>query len=163
MPSTSRLEEKMMSLTPRDVVARVFDALAKGDLGAAEQLFDPALRIHEPASLPYGGRHDGAAGFRRLFGRFAELYDDLAIPPSSIHDAGPFVVALTTLSGRVKATGSRIEMPLCEIFVVRGGRVMSITPFYWDTALTQLALSPSGNNVNAVVGAPWVVDIALPS
>lgn len=149
-----------MSLTPRDVVVRVFDALGKGDLTAAEQLFDPALRIHEPASLPYGGQYQGAAGLRQLFGRFAALYDDLAIPPSAIHDAGAFFVALTTLTGRAKATGARIEMPLCEIFVVRGGRVVSITPFYWDTALTRSALEPSGNTNDAVVAAPWVADTA---
>jgi uncharacterized protein len=152
-----------MPLNPRDVVGQVFDALANGDLSAAEQLFDPSLRIHEPASLPYGGQYEGTAGFRRLFGRFAELYDDLAILPSGIHDAGPFVVALTTMTGLVKATGARIQMPLCEIFVVRGGLVVSIAPFYWDTALTQLALGPLGNNVNAVVDAPWVVDTALPT
>jgi uncharacterized protein len=137
------------------IVEAIFTALGAGDLAAAAAHFHSDVVIHEPPSLPYGGVFKGHEGFLDLFQRLATCYDNLSISPSAIADAGPFVMALTTLNGRSRTTGAEISMPLCEVFVVRDGKIADIRPFYWDTAATVEVLRECGGGSAALIPHAW--------
>lgn len=136
------------------IVEQVFEALGRGDLAEATKHFDQRIRIYEPANLPYGGMYVGHAGFYALFKQLAETFDQLAIPPSAIADAGPAVIAMTTLRGTIKATGVSVEMPLNEVFVLKASRIVEIRPFYWDSAAITRAIKNDADT-GAVIHEPW--------
>jgi ketosteroid isomerase-like protein len=97
----------------KQIVESVFAALATGDMADAASHFDSNIRIQEAEkSLPYGGEYVGHQGFFSLFQKLANTFENLSIPPTTVVQAGPVVVALTTLNGISKATDVRISMPL---------------------------------------------------
>lgn len=145
-----------MTTSNADIVEQVFKLLGTGDLAGAATYFDPDICIYEPTGLPYGGKYVGHAGFYDLFRRLSDSFDELSIPPSAILDAGPAVIAMTTLHGIAKATGIAVHMPLNEVFVVREGRIIEIRPFYWDTAAVAQALNKD-SVANATIHDPWAV------
>jgi hypothetical protein len=120
---------------PAAVVAELAQRFRAGDADGARQLYDPGLRIEQPASLPHGGWHDGLDGMAAMATTFAEHWDR-TIDGAEILGAGDDrAVQLTTQTWTSKATGRSATVDVVELFRVVGGRIAEIRVFQQDTAL----------------------------
>jgi hypothetical protein len=118
-----------------------------GDAAGAFALFDPAIRIEQPASLPHGGAHLGHDGVARMGAAFAEHWtrtiDAPRIHGSGSHGTGSPVTQLTTQTWTAKSTGRAATVDVVELITVTDGLVTEIRVFQQDTHAL-LATLPGG-------------------
>lgn len=116
-------------------VRGIYEAFARGDLGAVLAAFTPETIIVEAPGTPYPGTFQGAAGMQALLGQLMAFFETIELRPSQFfHDEGDWVAAHLVLSARLRATGQPISMPLIELWKVVDGKVLEVRPYYWDTA-----------------------------
>lgn len=116
-----------------------------GDVDGAMQLYDPAIRIEQPASLPHGGWHEGLDGLAAMAATFAEHWDR-EIGEPRIVDAGDTAVQVTTQTWTAKATGRSATVDVVELFEVAHGRVTEIRVFQQDTHRLLETLEPDAGS-----------------
>lgn len=119
---------------PAAVVAEVARRFQAGDADGARELYAPALRIQQPASLPHGGWHDGLDGMAGMAAAFAEHWDRTIEGAEIVGAAGDRAVQLTTQTWTSKATGRAATVDVVELFRVVDGRITEIRVFQQDTA-----------------------------
>lgn len=123
-----------------DTVRAFLTASQQGDRDTMAVLLHPEAEVHEADSLPYAGRHRGLEGFLALVKIVFTSFRDTRVEIETLLGEGELVVVLATLSGRSKTSGQSFRMPVNEVWRLRDGRIISITPYYFDTArLNQLA------------------------
>ena len=111
-------------------LARRFQA---GDFDAAFQLYDPRIRIEQPASLPHGGVHEGHEGVRAMGAKFAEYWTRTISEPSRTACADGRVLQVTTQTWTAKSTGRSASMDVLELFSFSAGLISEIRVFQHDT------------------------------
>jgi ketosteroid isomerase-like protein len=125
-----------------EVVAELVRRFQAGDVDGAFALYDPAVRIEQPASLPHGGVHEGHEGVRAMAGAFARHWSrDIA--GARLLDAGGTAVQVTTQTWTAVATGRAETVEVVELFAVAGGLVTAIGVFPQDTARLLATLEAS--------------------
>jgi|SRR5271163_1819640 len=114
----------------RRIVSSCYDAARAGDTATIMDLLDPEVVLHEAASLPIGGDHNGPEAMLRAL---AAVYELLDIPNMTIErlvvDAD-YAVGLLDIPFRERHGES---LQVAEVWRVREGRIIDIRPFYWDT------------------------------
>ena len=70
---------------------------------------------------------------------------------------GETVVVVSRFRLTARRTGRTVEVPLTEVFRVRGGRIVDLQPFYYDTALLRDVLGTPARSVPRQ-GAPSASD-----
>jgi ketosteroid isomerase-like protein len=53
----------------------------------------------------------------------------------SVVAEGEQVVMLATMTGRGRETGTAFTMPIAEVWTLRDGKILRVTPHYLDTQL----------------------------
>ena len=111
--------------TVRDVYAKV----AAGDFDGVLGLLAEDAAFIQAEGLPFGGRYVGRDGFLEMAARIVAAWPGFTVRPIAfLSDGAERVVVLTELSGE------GLQMPMLELWTVRGGRVAGCQPFYFDTA-----------------------------
>jgi ketosteroid isomerase-like protein len=110
-------------------LARRFTA---GDGPGAAALFHPEIEVEQPASLPHGGRHRGAAGMAAMGAEFARHWERTITDPRISGDAAT-VVQLTTQTWTARETGRSATVDVVELFAFAGGLISGIRVFQQDT------------------------------
>ena len=122
------------SRTPREVVDDAYDAiLKKGDIEAFLKDFDDNSVLQETPSLPYGGTFKGKDAVRKALMRVFEYWKDFLYKPEHILADEEWVMAYGEFSATSIKTGKKVAFPLAEIWRIRQGRVVLVTPVYSDT------------------------------
>ena len=109
-------------------------AAGGGDFGPIAATLDPQVVIQQPASLPYGGEWRGHAGFEAWMRAFAQQWAAMDVTGSELLTSGDVVVSRSHVHATHRPTGRRLDWPLLQHFRFRGGRILELWPFYWDTA-----------------------------
>jgi ketosteroid isomerase-like protein len=122
-----------MSRTPKEVVAEYYRTALGGDIEAMKAVLDPDIRVVEAKSLPYGGVWEGMEQFMKLLQVVFETWKDCHVEVKQLIAEGDCVVALTEMSGKGVQSDLPFSMPLAEVYRVRDGRIIEITPFYLDS------------------------------
>lgn len=122
-----------MSRTPKEVVAEYYRTALGGEIEAMKAVVDPGIRVVEAKSLPYGGTWEGMEQFMGLLQTVFETWRDCRVEVKQLVSEGDCVVALTEMSGTGVKSGEPFSMPLAEVYRVRDGRIIEITPFYLDS------------------------------
>jgi len=122
-----------MSRTPKEVVAEYYRTALGGEIEAMKAVIDPAIRVVEATSLPYGGVWEGMEQFMKLLQTVFETWKDCRVEVKQLVAEGDCVVALTEMSGKGVKSGLPFSMPLVEVYRVSNGRITEITPFYLDS------------------------------
>jgi ketosteroid isomerase-like protein len=117
-----------------EVVARMYEAAACGDLDAMLATFDDDIRIVLPETLPYGGTHQGKAAIRVLGGRLAEAWADFRYDVLHFMTSVDRVAVVIDLRSVARASGREVRMPIVEVFGMRDRLIVGIQAFYFDTA-----------------------------
>ena len=113
---------------------RAFDRLMRESRHEeAAAYLDPEFVIVEPMSLPYGGTFRGRAGFLEMRRIFDETWSEFDRGDWWYTEGGDVVARSTVATIRSRATGRSMEFPLAETFEMRAGKMLNVTPFYFDT------------------------------
>jgi ketosteroid isomerase-like protein len=123
-----------------EVVAGIYDALARGDIDAATRALDPDIEWVEPDTpgLYFAGTHQGVeAVARTVFSLTAAAWDEFRAEVDELLGDGEAVVALGRFVGR--AGDRRLDAPFAHVWRVRGGLAAEMRDFT-DTAAFLTAL-----------------------
>jgi ketosteroid isomerase-like protein len=122
-----------MSTDNVQIVSDIYDGfILRGSIDTLFASLHPEVTVTEAASLPFGGVYQGIAGVQQLFGQMFETWEDLQIAKEAVFGSGDQVFALLRLTGRSRATGKPVDMPIAELWTLREGKVVSLVPFYFD-------------------------------
>jgi ketosteroid isomerase-like protein len=117
-----------------ELVEELARRFQSGDRDGAMQLFHPAIRIEQPASLPHGGWHLGHAGLAQMGVEFGRHWDRTIVAPR-ILGCGPTVVQITTQTWTARTTGRQATVDVVELFGFADGLIAEIRVFQHDTHL----------------------------
>ena len=105
-----------------------------GDLSAMMTTLDPECVLYQPSSLPYGGEWKGHAGWEAWMKAFAHQWTSMEMKNSELYPSGDVVVGKSHVHAVARGTGKHVDWPLLQFFKMRNGRILELSPFYWDTA-----------------------------
>lgn len=125
-----------MSQENVEVVRRVYEAFARGDVAAVLGALDSRVEWREADNHPYADGnpyvgHDAVLG--GIFARLGGEWENFAATPDEIFDAGDTVVARGHYTGTFKETGASLRAQFAHFFTMRDGRVTKFQQ-YTDTA-----------------------------
>lgn len=120
----------------RPFFERFMAATRTGDKAALGEMVHPEFELIEPTGVPYEGTFRGLDGWRKLARAVIEAWDEFQVEPLSFpgESADALVVHLR-LSGRSRKTGRPFSMSVLELWTFRDGKVIGISPHYFDTHL----------------------------
>ena len=125
-----------MSEQAQDLMAiaqRLYGAALTGDWKTAGEIIAPECVIVEASALPFAGTYQGLEGLKALFAKFAESISakNLKFRPML---SGPDLVC-AQLEIIVEHAGKDVALKVVEILRFKNGRVVELTPYYFDSAL----------------------------
>ena len=125
--------------TPIELVERIYEASATGDLDALVAVAAPDLVIQQDPALPWGGRYEGPSGVVEFFHRLAGTIDT-AVTTEALFAAGDQVIQFGRSRGTVRSNGATYDIPECHVWTIAGDKVTDVR-FFIDTASMLEALA----------------------
>lgn len=120
-----------------DVVKSAYAALSRGDVPAVFGAMDSKIEWREAEGNPY--MPSGAAWMgpdailNNLFAKLGTEWEAFTVHPKTYHDAGETIVVEGRYTGTYKETGKSLDVQVCHVWEVRGGKLTKIQQ-YVDTA-----------------------------
>jgi uncharacterized protein len=122
------------------VVTDVYAAFGAGDLNQFRLLLDPAVELHQAASLPYGGTYRGIAEVMNAVGQVMTVWEQPQLQIRQMIADGDAVIVLLEFKARPRGSNKILEFPVAELWRVRDEKVVEVRPFYYDTHAIHVAL-----------------------
>jgi hypothetical protein len=125
-----------MSQETVQIVRGMYEAFARGDVSAVVGALDPEVEWHEAENFIYadGNPYIGPSSvLEGVFMRIVNDWDDFAVSPKEVLDAGDTVVAHGVYSGTYKRNGRKVKAQFAHFFTLRNGKVVRFQQ-YTDTA-----------------------------
>lgn len=113
------------------IVGELYESVANGKRDEALAAFDPGIVLRESEALPYGGVHTGLDSVLTIMAEAGAVFDTSGIVVDEILADGDRVVALVRIPFR--DTDPPVYMPVADSCVLRDGKIVEMTPFYFDT------------------------------
>lgn len=109
-------------------------AVAAGDGETVKGLCDPNFKLHEGSGLSFAGTYEGGDGFMEFLGVFFAALEVERLETTRIYqsDDPDYVIAEMELRAVVRETGKIFESSLLERWRFEGGKVLEITPHYFN-------------------------------
>ena len=123
------------------VVRSIYDNFAKGEIPLVLETLAPTLEwVESPQEfLPHRGTHRTPGEVaQHVFGMIMDRFDEFAVIPEKIHDAGDVVTVEGRAKGRIK-TGRTLDAQAVWVWTVNGDRVVA-NHNYHDTDAWRVAL-----------------------
>jgi ketosteroid isomerase-like protein len=118
------------------IVVSYLDALFRTrDLSVIDKLVAPGAVYTQAVGLPYGGVFVGFKEWTGMFIKSTTFFDVIGVtqPSLATNDSGDRIVASFDVRFRSKATGKESLQPIQEQFILKDGRIVALTPSYFDT------------------------------
>jgi ketosteroid isomerase-like protein len=129
LPERSRLRRLILMR----VVAQATSAANRRDLDVLLTGFDPAIdfRMAGGAMFPPDlmGHHHGHAGYRNLWRKMLEAFEDLTLDPEEMIDRGDRLFSVTRMSGHGAGSGVPINDRIFQVYTFRRGLVIKQEDF----------------------------------
>ncbi|MDJ0897434.1 MAG: nuclear transport factor 2 family protein [Xenococcus sp. MO_188.B8] len=120
-----------------DIIKRLYQAFAEGDMDSISALIDPSVEWIESDGIPYGGVFQGyEAVLNGVFAKIGAEWDNFTANVDQFIDAGDIVVTLGTDSGIYKATGKKMQAPTASIWTLKNGKVIKFRQYIDTLAVT---------------------------
>ena len=116
-----------MSKKSVEIIAELYEALARRDLPAIMRLVDPGIVVSQTELLPWGGEFHGVEGAQQFFTELFSCVESLLAVEEFV-DAGERVIVIGSARGRVRATGAQFNVRAVHVWTVRGGRGIRFEP-----------------------------------
>ncbi len=123
-----------MSESHATLIRDAYDAFAKGDLAALDEVFAEDVRWHEPGRNQLSGTYEGRAAVYEMFGRLMQITENsFAIDVRTVLADDEYSVAVVECSGR----RGEASFSVLNTHVSRfsGDRVVE----FWETSGDQYA------------------------
>ena len=118
------------------VVAQFFDANDRSFDDLVEMIkatVDPDFVVAQAPGLPYGGDYRGVEGYLEVQEKIRSELLDLSVEDLEIVAEGDTVLTMFRMLGTSSSTGNKYDMRQVEVWRFRDGKLVSLTPFYYDT------------------------------
>lgn len=115
------------------------------DIAILTKAFHPDVVIHEPTSLPYSGDWKGLPGIAGLMQAMNQTFSKMAIEDLTCAGSAERLHVSCFLHMTSRATGVEIRQPFAQILRFHDGLLIEGTPFYFDTAQIENALTGSSS------------------
>lgn len=125
--------------TSIELIERIYEASATGDLDALVGMAAADLVIQQDPALPWGGRYEGPNGVVEFFQRLAGTVDT-GVTTEALFAAGDQVIQYGRSRGTVRSNGATYDIPECHVWTVAGAKVTDVR-FFIDTASMLEALA----------------------
>ena len=131
-----------MSQQNVEIVRRGFAALAEQGVEGVIPYFIEDVVIYSIPEWPDDPEYHGHDGARRLFGQWAENFDEFRLELRDVHDGGDSVVGLLELGGQTKRAALPMRMEIGAVYSgITDGRVAGLRLFpSWELALEAAGL-----------------------
>jgi uncharacterized protein len=116
----------------RTVALGYYAAIAAHDMDGLLALIDEDVVLREAASLPYGGTHHGRDKFVEVLSGATEFVDINSIVLEHLVVDGERAAA--NVAYRAPSQQDGPPSYCLDWLVIRGGKIVELTPFYFDTA-----------------------------
>ena len=123
-------------------VKDVYEAFARGDVGAVLGAMAEDIEWHEADGMPYGGVYRGGqAVAQHVLGPITTDVEDFAVTPEQLIAEADTVVAVTRYTGTGKETGEKLNIPVIHVWDVVDGKIARFRQFA-DTAKFREVVPP---------------------
>jgi ketosteroid isomerase-like protein len=113
-----------------EVIRRVYEALASGDVPAALRAMADDLAWHEAEGMPYGGVYrSGEAVAQNVLGPITQDIPDFAVSVEDLIGSGDRVAAVVRYTGTGKTSGNTLDLPVVHLWDVRDGKIVQFRQF----------------------------------
>jgi ketosteroid isomerase-like protein len=123
LPIRSRLRRflllRLAAMGSAAVNRRDFDLLLTG--------FDPEIDLRaEAGAYPPGlvGHHHGHSGYRDVWSKMLEAFQDVKMEPEELIDTGDRVISVTRVNAHGAGSGVPVSMTFFQVFTFRAGLVI---------------------------------------
>lgn len=113
-------------------VRTFYERLIAGDIPTVENYLADDFVFHEAPNLPYGGDYRGKDGLLEVLGALGNVLQSPNVGPLTIALAEDRAITMFTIRATAASTGEQIDVPICEVIMVKGGKIQSITPYYFN-------------------------------
>lgn len=118
------------------IVAKYLESLfTKFDYAGLDSVLAADIVYIQAAGLPYGGTYHGLPEMTKMFIKSSECSSMVVVDgwKLSTNSVTKKVVASFTVRSTAKQSGRVLDMAIQESFELRDGKIIGITPFYFDT------------------------------
>jgi ketosteroid isomerase-like protein len=118
------------------IIAKYLESLfTKFDYAGLDSVLAADVVYTQAVGLPYGGTYHGLPDMMKMFIKSSECSSMIVVdgPTLSTNQTTKKIVASFTVRSTAKKSGKVLDMAIQESFEVKGGKIVGITPFYFDT------------------------------
>lgn len=126
-------------------IEQLYALTSTGKWDEVEDYLTDDFRIVEAECLPFGGIYEGKGALQALFTKVFAFWEDPELDYKDITVSEHQVIVMLSFHATSRHNGERLEMPLCEVFHLRDGKISGITPYYFDTVAICRATGTLGN------------------
>jgi ketosteroid isomerase-like protein len=118
-----------MSRKNVEIVRRLYDAVARRDVGSVLALYDPEVEVVGGGGTP-GDRLEGPRvyrghdGLRRLFSEYYDAWARVEDDCEELIDAGEQVISVVTSRARGRVSGLEVEWHPVGVWTIREGKIL---------------------------------------
>ena len=123
----------------KGAVKALFEAVDRRDAEGVRAAYAENIKIHEAASLPYGGDYHGlegalrhGQGFRAAWDRF-QPHEARGLDPQIVADAD-HVMVLWRHQVENAETGDRLDLPAVSVYRMENAKIANSRMFHFETA-----------------------------
>ena len=127
-------EDRSQEAANRALIKNIYDSAARGDVQPLFDAMAPDFTAVENASLPWGGVYKGREENVKLVAQLAKYLDFSKLTMHHFAVDRDLVIAYGSVVWRGESEKESLIVPLAECYVIHNGKMMSIHPFFWDTA-----------------------------
>ena len=113
-----------------EIVRRGFAAINRGDTDAVLADMDAAIEWYPTDDFVDIGPFQGHDGVRELMEFVLRTFEEYALEPEELMDAGDMVVAPVHQAGRGKDSGVGVDVRYILVFTLRGGKCTRVDSYY---------------------------------
>jgi ketosteroid isomerase-like protein len=127
----------------RELLQSLYDAMAKGDVGAMFAAMHADVAWNEAEGSPYADQNPYTGPQRvgeGVFGRLMADFDGFTVTPEKIIADGDTVVAVGRYRGTQRANNRPLDAQFAHMWTIRDGKIAGFQQ-YTDTAQYQQVMS----------------------
>ncbi|WP_340315540.1 nuclear transport factor 2 family protein [Rhizorhabdus argentea] len=121
-------------------IKKAYKLFFDGEIDRFFEIFDDDVELIEAEGLPYGGVYRGKETVREAILSVMSYWDKMTLDLDVIAAEGDYVIGYGTFAATGLKTGRKVSFRLAEVWKLRNGRVVMLSPVYGDTKLASEAL-----------------------
>lgn len=116
-------------------VRSFYDLVLAGNFDAAADYLSDDFELFEAPAMPYAGRYVGKHAIPKLLGELVKTLHEPTIEVIDFALSETRVVVQLEITAKAASDGSPLTVPLCEILEIKDGKIITLTPYYYDQSV----------------------------